>query len=167
MLERRKKLDNKATLDQSIQKQVLEISKEYEVISIFHAMHDEIDTLPIIEALLKANKTVACPIVIDGIMRFAKINSLRDFKKGYFGIMEPTTGVYIEPAVFDFILVPLLAFNKSLYRVGYGGGYYDGFLKDTQAFKLGLAYTFQEVECEFQKDYDIALDAVLTEKGVY
>lgn len=76
-----------------------------------------------------------------------------------FGIPEPKNGATIKPQEFDFVIVPLLAIDKSGYRIGYGKGYYDRFLKkcsDTCVF-IGL-HLFEEFsEIDDLNKYDIPL----------
>jgi len=67
---------------------------------------------------------------------------------------------------FDVILVPLLAFDASLNRLGFGGGWYDRFLaSQSGALKVGLAYGLQRVDTINVQPHDIPLDMVLTDSG--
>jgi 5-formyltetrahydrofolate cyclo-ligase len=55
-----------------------------------------------------------------------------------------------------------LAFDAANYRLGYGGGYYDGFLRQhPEAYKLGICYPFQKVKQVPLEAHDVRLDAVL------
>lgn len=164
-LNKRASLKNKNALDALIAKQAMHLAEGYETIAIFHSFKDEIHTLGIIEILLRENKRVACPKITEGIMRFIQVKSIDDFEKGYFGIFEPKGELEIKPEEFDLIFVPLLAYNDAFYRVGYGGGFYDRYLPYTNAFKVGLAYRCLKTELNFQNDFDVKLDAILTEKG--
>ena len=69
----------------------------------------------------------------------------------------------------DIILVPLVAFDKNLNRIGYGGGYYDRALAKIISKKniitIGLAYSFQYLKKISTGKYDIKLNYILTEKG--
>ena len=72
----------------------------------------------------------------------------------------------------DIILIPLVAFNKKLERIGYGKGFYDKFLaRFNNAIKRpyfwGIAYDFQIVEEIFGDQLDIKLDKVITETNIY
>ena len=66
----------------------------------------------------------------------------------------------------------LISFNKDLYRIGYGGGYYDRTLakllnnKSRPKF-FGISYDFQLTECKFESKFDVRLDKVITDKKVY
>jgi 5-formyltetrahydrofolate cyclo-ligase len=63
--------------------------------------------------------------------------------------------------------VPLLAVNDLGYRLGYGGGYYDRFLKGNPIKRVGLAYDLQRTAERFEEEWDEPLDGLVTEKGVY
>lgn len=68
---------------------------------------------------------------------------------------------------YDVIIVPLLAFDKRLNRIGFGGGWYDRFLaKQVYAIKIGLAYDIQQSDEIPIKAYDIPLDMVITQSRV-
>ena len=70
----------------------------------------------------------------------------------------------------DLLIVPLVAFDKFKYRLGYGGGYYDRYIKKIKNIKkvvtVGLAFSFQEVKNLPKNKYDKKLDFILTEKGI-
>ena len=71
----------------------------------------------------------------------------------------------------DWLLVPLLAFDKAGFRLGYGGGFYDLTLaklrKEKKIFAIGVAYEDQIVEKLPRDQHDSRLDAILTERKVY
>ena len=70
----------------------------------------------------------------------------------------------------DIIVVPIVAFDKSLNRIGYGKGYYDKFLsklKKNKVITIGLAFFFQKYKKITTSKFDVKLDYILTEKGIY
>ena len=83
-----------------------------------------------------------------------------------YGIAEPISNKIVYPNIF---IVPLIAYDEKLYRIGYGGGYYDRYLKKIKKRKkvitIGLAYSFQKVKKIPINKYDIKLDFVITEKN--
>jgi len=87
-----------------------------------------------------------------------------------YGILEPKKqNITFKP---DIILVPLIAFDKSLNRIGYGKGYYDRFLKKHAKKKkniltIGLAFSFQKYKKIPTSKHDVKLDYILTEKGIF
>ncbi len=84
--------------------------------------------------------------------------------KNEYGIDEPKHGNPISETEIDLVLIPLLAFDKAGYRVGYGKGYYDKFLSRSRkdVLKVGLSF-FEPVEkIEDITSYDIPLDFCVT-----
>ncbi len=82
-----------------------------------------------------------------------------------YGIPEPISNKIKYP---DVILVPLVAFDKNFNRIGYGGGYYDRYIKRVKKNKkiitIGLAYSFQKVKEISTNEHDVRLDFVITDK---
>ena len=83
-----------------------------------------------------------------------------------YGIPEPTSDEVVFPSI---LLVPLVAFDKHRNRIGYGGGFYDRYIKKIKKNKkivtIGLAYSFQKIREVPTNQYDISLDFILTEKN--
>ena len=106
-------------------------------------------------------------------MNFKKWTPNDQLTLGPFGTMEPSKNqISILPQI---LVVPMLSFDKELYRLGYGGGYYDksiNFLKKN--FKkekiffitIGLAYSFQEEKKIPRENHDMKLDFIITENVV-
>ena len=67
-------------------------------------------------------------------------------------------------------MVPLVAFDKDLNRIGYGGGFYDRYInkikKNKKVITIGLAYSFQELKKIPTNKYDFKLDHIVTNKGI-
>lgn len=92
-----------------------------------------------------------------------------ELEKNQYGILEPVMGHRSEPKDIDMVLVPLLAFDKNGYRVGYGKGLYDKFLSecspDTQ--KIGISL-FEPVDIITDiNDWDVKLDACVCPQRIY
>ena len=85
-----------------------------------------------------------------------------------YGIPEPISKKIVYP---DVLIIPLVAFDYNLNRLGYGGGYYDRylakFLKKKKIIKIGIAYSFQKLVKIPTNKYDIKLDYIVTEKRLY
>ena len=84
-----------------------------------------------------------------------------------YGIPEPKIQSIVYP---DVLLIPLVAFDKNLNRLGYGGGYYDRLItklsKNKKVIKIGLALSFQEVDKVPINLYDQKLDYIVTNKYI-
>lgn len=91
------------------------------------------------------------------------------FEENKYGIFEPVQGDAIDPRELDMIIVPLLAFDKRGYRVGYGKGFYDRFLKDCHqdCLIVGVSY-FEPIDAIKDTDeFDVPLDLCITPQQVY
>ena len=67
----------------------------------------------------------------------------------------------------DIVLIPCVAFNDKLFRLGMGGGFYDRtFSKKSSTILIGVAYSFQYESETFQEEHDVKMDYVITQKGV-
>lgn len=135
------------------------------VVSGFWPIGDEIDIRPLLEALDARGHVLCLPetpkrgLALD----FRRWRPGEALTPGRFGTAHPA-GAIIMP---DVLLVPLLAFDRTLHRLGYGGGYYDRTLAGLpQAYRLGCAYAVQEVDEVPAGPSDVRLHAVATEQGV-
>jgi 5-formyltetrahydrofolate cyclo-ligase len=69
---------------------------------------------------------------------------------------------------FDVIIVPMLGFDGSLHRIGYGGGYYDCFLTaQPQARKIGVCFETGKLDQVPAEAHDVSLDMIVTDSAVY
>jgi 5-formyltetrahydrofolate cyclo-ligase len=90
------------------------------------------------------------------------------FELDRYGIPQPTAGIKLNPKDIDLIIVPLLAFDKNGYRVGYGKGYYDKFIAKCtpSVIKIGVSF-FEPVEIDDIDEWDKKLDYCLTPEKTY
>ena len=91
------------------------------------------------------------------------------FEENSFLVPEPVQGEVIDPHEIDLVLVPLLAFDKKGFRVGYGKGFYDRFLHQCKndCIKVGLSY-FDPIDVIDDADeFDVPLDFCITPQKVY
>jgi 5-formyltetrahydrofolate cyclo-ligase len=91
------------------------------------------------------------------------------FKKEAFNVPEPLSDHVISPEAFDLVIVPLLISDKQGYRVGYGKGFYDRFLKQCRpdCIKLGLMYFDPIDELEDKNEFDVPLNICVTPGNTY
>ena len=120
--------------------------------------------------LIPRNKKILLPKITGEELSFhIKTDQL---VKNKFGIKEPLSNESYPISEIQLILVPFIAFNTNLYRIGYGGGYYDKTLQKIARTKTGpqlwgVGYDFQKINTNFQNKFDIRLDKVITDKKVY
>lgn len=148
-------------------------TEEYQnarIILSFLSMEDEVDMSYFDFCAYQDNKTLAYPVIISkGVMDAYIPDVLGNFETNRFGIREPilSKSSYLSPDRIDLVVVPMLGFDKSGYRIGYGGGYYDRFLQTTNAFKLGVCYQELMSESLPVSEHDVKLNAVITQFGRY
>lgn len=145
----------------------LDALKSAENVFCYSAYAGEVETIRLIDSLLEMGKKVCLPLCDKNTntMSARRINSRTELKSGAYGILEPT-GAEIAPEDIDFIIVPMVAFDRKRTRLGYGGGYYDRYLPKTKAIKCGIAYSLQEADKLSKDKHDVPLDMIITEKEV-
>ena len=153
-------------------KYLLKILKKVEIsnqiIGGYYPYNYEVDSIPILEEFQRKNFQISLPkIKKNSQMDFFPWSTKDPLSINEYGIPEPTTDKVIHPCI---LLVPLVAFDKNLNRIGYGGGFYDRYIKKIRKNKkivtIGLAFSFQEVKKIPIKKYDIKLDFIITNKKI-
>jgi 5-formyltetrahydrofolate cyclo-ligase len=137
------------------------------VVGGYHALPDEADPALLLERLVELGCHIAYPRVVGrGLpLEFHRVPDGEVLAPGAFGIHEPLD---IWPrAVPDILLVPLLAFDSSGHRLGYGGGFYDRTLALLNVPAIGIAYAGQEAASLPCLPHDRTLVMVLTEQGIW
>ena len=142
----------------------------FNCVSAFHPFRSEIDTRPLLGRLAGEGWTTALPVVIGPgkPLLFRRWLPGEPLALDAMGIEIPDPALpEVEP---DMLIIPLLAFDRRGYRLGYGGGFYDRTLAALRAKKrviaIGAGYAGQEVADVPHADYDQKLDYVMTEKGL-
>jgi 5-formyltetrahydrofolate cyclo-ligase len=136
------------------------------VLSGYMPMRSEIDPLP---AMAAHQGPVGVPVIIGKgqPLRFREWSPGVRMVEGAFRALIPEDGAWVEPEV---LIVPLLAWDRRGYRLGYGGGFYDRTLAALKAkhpvLAVGFAFAAQEVPEVPTDAFDQRLDAVITDKGV-
>lgn len=138
-----------------------ELLKDKKNIMSYKAIGNEVD----VEEFNSHFEDLAYPVTLKkGVMEAHKG---KGFTKGKFKISEPFNGKKIDPMTLEYIIVPLVGFDEKLNRLGHGWGYYDRFLKNTKAIKIGVAFEIQKVDQIITDENDVPLDMVITEKNIY
>jgi len=140
-------------------------------LSIYYPTNYEVNTLKLIE-LIKNKKNISILLPVTNskkMMFFVKWNFLDILKVNKYGILEPTENK--KQFVPHVSLVPLLAFDKGNFRLGYGKGYYDKYLNkylrlNKNITTIGVAFSFQKYNKLPTSNFDVKLNYILTEKGI-
>lgn len=126
---------------------------------------NEVDTIKLINYSLLKGRKVYVPKVTGKEMDFYEISDLSECVRGYMGIYEPDTS-YKEPDLSGegLFIMPGVAFDNKLNRIGFGGGFYDRYLERFPSFtKVAICYDFQLVESIPAENTDIKPDILITE----
>lgn len=143
-----------------------------DVILTYVSSEIEVDTRKIIEYSLKVGKKIAVPVSISDnfSLKFYFINSMKDLHAGYFSILEPNVDKCrfcdINKLKKYLCVVPGLAFDMNGYRVGYGKGYYDRFLKKYKCETIGFCYEMNLIDSIHKNVHDIPVNTILTENRI-
>ena len=166
MIQKRKNILNKKEISTIIVNKLmnLDIYKEARAIALYNSLSDEVDTSYLINESLK-EKIVLLPRIIDNKLVFIIINKDTLYEKSKFGIIEPIGDIY--QGIIDLIIIPGLAFDSNLNRLGFGMGYYDKYLENSNSYKIGLCFDEQIVDNVVVEPHDIKMDMIITKKRVY
>lgn len=140
-------------------------------IGLYMPMETEFDPLPLAQALAGQDTVLSLPVVRGRAMSLR----FRCWKPGdpllphVFGTFAP--GPEVAEVRPDLLLVPLLAYDREFYRLGYGGGFYDRTLAELReagapVFAVGVGFAAQKMDAVPRGPYDEPLDAILTEDGL-
>ena len=138
------------------------------IIGGYYPVNFEIDDLLLLKKFEKSKFNISLPVIKKNFqMDFYKWSFSEILKVNKYGIPEPETKNIVYP---DILLVPLVAFDKNLNRLGYGGGYYDRLIKKLSKkkniIKIGLALSIQKIDKVPINVYDQKLDYIVTNKYI-
>lgn len=145
-----------------------------DVVLLYYPVKGEVDILPLMEAAIAAGKKVAFPrcCAEDHSMIFHYVSDVSDFESGAYGLKEPFENLpFFDPKTGGdqnvLCIVPAVVYDRRGYRIGYGGGYYDRFFGQFKPASIGVAYEEFIVKNVPHGRYDISVDVVVSERGIY
>ena len=158
--------EQKQFIDQALTEQLLQhpFYQEAKVIATYLSFPHEFQTQELIEQALKDGKKVLIPKTYPkGRMNFV-VYDPQQLVKTSFGLLEPQGDLeVVDASQIDLIHVPGLAFTREGYRIGYGGGYYDRYLKHFTGHTLSTVYPCQ-IRDFIPEDHDIPVQEVLIDE---
>ena len=136
------------------------------IVGGYYPYNQEVDVIKILEKFEKKKYQILLPKIKKNYqMDFFNWSTKEPLLLNKYGIPEPISNKVNYPGI---LLVPLVAFDKNFNRIGYGGGFYDRYIKKIKKIKkiltIGLAYSFQEVKKIPTSKNDVKLDYILTDK---
>ena len=137
------------------------------IIGGYYPYNHEIDIIEILKNFEKKKYSISLPKIKKNYqMNFYSWSFKDPLQVNKYGIPEPISNKIVYP---DILLIPLVAFDKNLNRLGYGGGFYDRYIaklkRNKKVLKIGFAYSFQKVKKIPISKFDIKLDLIITEKS--
>lgn len=139
-------------------------------LAAFLATRSEIDPAHAVLRVQRRGQVVAMPVVAgrDRPLVFRRLRPGVATERGAFGIAVPPRRAQV--VVPDIFIVPLAAFDRRGYRIGYGGGFYDRTLEEArqrrQVLAVGFAFACQEVGEVVRESFDQRLDMIVTEREI-
>ena len=166
----RKKIsqDDKKNWDEKIKEKVIESDfyKNAKSIFIYYSKDDEIDTKEIIKKAFLDKKEVYIPKIKGKYqMKAVSLRSFDDLVNGKYNIK--TSKLEKSSEKIDLTIVPGLSFDENKYRLGYGGGFYDNYIKNHKSFYIGLFYQINKSYKLNFDDFDQKLDLIITDKKIF
>ena len=152
--------------------QIIKILKEEKItkkiVGGYFPVNFEVDDLNLLKKFKKKKFIISLPVMKKKFkMDFYKWSFSDPLRINKYGIPEPKIKNIVYP---DILLIPLVAFDKNLNRLGYGGGYYDRLIvklsKKKKIIKIGLALSVQKIDKVPVNVYDQKLDYIITNKYI-
>ncbi|WP_370931370.1 5-formyltetrahydrofolate cyclo-ligase [Bartonella sp. DGB1] len=134
----------------------------------YFPIKSEIDVLPLMKSLSAVGVSIALPVMQDNLqMSFSPYKLGDQLIKDKMGVLAPAVQNHIKRL--DLLLVPLVSFDLFGGRLGYGKGCYDRYLanfsKENRPYCVGVGYDCQQLPKIELEQYDILMDAILTESN--
>ena len=133
-----------------------------ERIMMYHSLPDELSTHAFLSKWDKLKKFYL-PRVNGTELEVLPYEESR-LELGSFHIEEPTGNNVIDPSEIELVVIPAVAFDRKGKRLGRGKGFYDRFLKNTKATKIGVGYEFQLVDDLPAEPHDVGMDIIVTQE---
>ena len=132
-------------------------------IAAYAAFDGELDLWPFIAR----HPRIALPVILSATrMTFRPYRAGEPLRANRFGIVEPLPGRPVGPLALAAVLTPLVGFSAGGSRLGMGAGYYDRrFAAQNRPAMIGIAHELQRVDTLPRREWDVPLDAVVTERG--
>ena len=143
--------------------------REAQRIACFYSLWDEVYLIDFINCWL-SQKEIYLPVITNmegGEMVLRRLNRHVPMVANCFDILEPSDGVYADRDGIDLFIVPGMAFDRSMHRLGRGKGFYDRLLPSFSAKRIGVCFDFQFFDSIPFDDRDVVMDAVFTPSGCF
>lgn len=143
-------------------------SADARIVSAYWPIRGEPELRPLLETLAKRGIRTALPVAtaLGRPLVFREWKSGDRLERGLWKIPFPADGAVVVP---DVVISPVVGFDPSRYRLGYGGGFFDRTLAamTTDPLVLGVGYSMAAISTIHPQPHDIAMSAIITEHGLF
>lgn len=140
--------------------------REARTVLLFSSFGSEVPTAGIAERFLARGQRVLLPFIEASQMQAAELHPNQPLAATTYGPDEPAERVAVDPGHVDVVIAPGLAFDRDGYRIGYGGGYYDRYLRrlGPHATRIGIGFHAQLLDEVPHGRRDERLDLIVTDR---
>ena len=160
--------EERAHLAEDIQARLFALSafRQGGTVLLFSSFGSEVPTAGVAERLLSEGRRVLMPFLDGDRMHAAELHPGDVLVPSSYGPKEPPTRTPVDPGEVDVIVAPGLAFDPAGYRLGYGGGHYDRYLRalPARAIRVGIAFHLQVVDAVPHGQADEQVDFIVTDQ---
>lgn len=142
----------------------MESYRSARTVMAYAAVRGELSLERVMEDIRASGRRLALPRCGEGgEMDACLVTERRQLRQGAYGIWEPDEGCpLVPPEEIDLVLIPGTAFDRAGGRIGQGGGYYDRYIIQTRAVRVGICHGFALVNRIPTEKHDVRMDAVVT-----
>ena len=158
LLIKRKQLIND---NEGIVSNLIPLLSKYNKILLYYPIFNEPNILSIMDKCL--DKTYYLPCTYPDYIEIRKVENMNDLELDLYNV--PTSKIKTNDEV-EVAIVPAVAMNNKKYRLGYGKGYYDKFLKHKNILKIAVVNSEFVIDVDYQDEWDVCFDIIVTEKEV-
>lgn len=146
--------------------EALDIFQKAKNIFIYNSLKDEVQTMSFINRWINQKNFYLPVTTAQGEIFFRKYTDQSNLQSGSLGISEPEGENYTDYRKVDMVIVPGIAFDRKMNRLGRGKGYYDRFLSQTSIPKVGVCFDMQLKDQIPVETHDVKMDYIVSENEI-
>lgn len=145
--------------------ELTDVFQRAQLVLVYHSLPDEVHTHGLIKEYVR-DKQFLLPVVHNNELILRKYTTTEELMVSNYGIKEPTGEIFSNYDKIDLVIVPGVAFDRKLNRMGRGKGFYDTLLPHLNAPKVGIAFDFQLFDQIPADDRDVKMNMVVCQNEI-